>query len=242
MDEDLTSRGYREPNNGLEATNKGLVPVRSLNAILPSSTTSASQRSNPAAKANILAMNTSQFASFAQYTPPPDGPTPLPSKIKSSRAWFPPSTEGASGSSSSYQAGGVPTFGNSVSADLGAQEEGGAVNQWESTCGWRVDLQAASTYLLGPITALLFLVIEISNDYVRFHAYQSALFSIPLIAIRFLLSFIFPAWFITMITLGLVGGIIFMAVRAYKDANQGGLARYHLPWIGEIAERWVEDE
>ncbi|KDQ08449.1 hypothetical protein BOTBODRAFT_37885 [Botryobasidium botryosum FD-172 SS1] len=199
----------------------------------------------PTATTNISAMNTSQFASFAQYTPPPDGPPSAPpSKIKSARAWFPSSTEGASGSSSSYQAGGVPTFGNSVGggADLGIAQEEGAVNQWESTCGWRVDLQAASAYLLGPITALLFLVIEISNDYVRFHAYQSALFSTPLIAIRFLLSFIFPAWFISIITLGLLGGIIFMAVRAYKDANQGGLARYHLPWIGEIAERWVEDE
>lgn len=35
--------------------------------------------------------------------------------------------------------------------------------------------------------------------------------------------------------------------RAFRDANsssigRGGLARYHLPYIGELADRWVGEE
>lgn len=76
------------------------------------------------------------------------------------------------------------------SASAGEAER---ANAWESRFGWRVDLMAAASYLGGPITgesqrtagnlstqwqhesfadadvALLFLILETQNDYVRFH-------------------------------------------------------------------------
>ena len=61
------------------------------------------------------------------------------------------------------------------------------INQWGSKMGLRIDVMAALAYALGPIsgesrisigratgnnllrTALLFLILETQNDYVRFH-------------------------------------------------------------------------
>ena len=31
-------------------------------------------------------------------------------------------------------------------------------------------------------------------------------------------------------------------MRAYRDASQNGLFRYELPYIGEMADRWVGEE
>jgi hypothetical protein len=41
--------------------------------------------------------------------------------------------------------------------------------------------------------------------------------------------------------LGGVGAALYAAYRAYKDAQEG-LSRYWLPYIGEYAERWVNEE
>jgi len=147
--------------------------------------------------------------------------------------------------SSSYQAGGIPNWGSSAGGggnhDTEAQR--GPINEWETRFGWRVDVVAAATYILGPVTALVFLILETHSDYIRFHSYQSALLTTPLILLRLLLGLLhFPAFILTTLTLVIVGVILFMAFRAYQDAHQGGLTRYHLPIIGEIADRWVGDE
>ncbi|KAJ7254098.1 hypothetical protein B0H12DRAFT_1115969 [Mycena haematopus] len=154
-----------------------------------------------------------------------------------------------------------PYFGASASGGLGAVEEAeNQQNQWETRHGLRVDMLAAAAYLLGPISALALLIIETHNDYVRFHgapilficvqpkltppsAYQSALFTTPLVVIRIFASLLqFWGWLRTVITLVLIGSQLYMAVRAYLDASQNGLARYQLPYIGPIAERWLEEE
>ncbi|CAE7229635.1 unnamed protein product [Rhizoctonia solani] len=121
-------------------------------------------------------MSTRQdFASFAAYTPPPDAlPEAGASKFK--RPWFPAHqssnfVQGVAGpSSGSYQAGGVPTFGTSIGGGAGHVEDQMGVNEWETRFGWRADIEAAAAYLGGPITALLLLILETSNDFVRFHA------------------------------------------------------------------------
>ena len=81
-------------------------------------------------------------------------------------------------------------MGGMGSATSGNEEEG-TINQWETRFGMRVDLLAAAAYLLGPISgkyiwswqdymsiliqgliefiALLCLILETHNDYVRFH-------------------------------------------------------------------------
>jgi len=176
--------------------------------------------------------------------PPPDDPaahqhisTPT-SSSRISKAWFPaqPNT--------SYQSGGVPTFNTSSAGGQAVQEAvESQTNQWETRFGLRVDALSALAYLLGPISALLLLILETHNDYVRFHAYQSGLLSGPLLLLRLLLSLLrFPQFFKVIINVVIVASSLFMAAKAFIDADRNGLARFQLPYIGALAERWVTEE
>lgn len=120
-------------------------------------------------------MSSSKYASFAPYvsrrsvlnvnfelrypnlkTPPPDeGLQASTSTTKSpSRPWF-PTHASSQGIDTSYQSGGIPTFNSSASGGLGAAEEAEAQqNQWETRYGMRVDVLAAVTYLLSPVTGM----------------------------------------------------------------------------------------
>ncbi|TFK57292.1 hypothetical protein OE88DRAFT_1650932 [Heliocybe sulcata] len=191
-------------------------------------------------------MSSSNFASFAPYTPPPDDPAYSNRSSLSkgaTRPWFPASST-SQHNISSYQSGGIPTFNTSAAGGAGAVEEAeGQQNQWETRFGMRVDLLAAFAYVLGPLSALLLLVLETQNDYVRFHAYQSALLTTPLLVLRMLLSLLaFPVTLRTIMTVLIICGQLLMAFRAYHDAAQNGLARYQLPYIGPIADNWVKGE
>ncbi|KAG9127480.1 hypothetical protein FRC07_013158 [Ceratobasidium sp. 392] len=198
--------------------------------------------------------NRQDFASFTAYTPPPDAPSEPGTQSKAKRPWFPPhqssnfvqSVAGPSTSSyagSSYQAGAVPTFGNSMGGGAGAVEEQMGVNEWETRFGWRVDIEAAVAYLGGPITALILLILETTNDFVRFHAYQSALLITPLLLLRGLLGLLsFPTFFTFISTMSILISALYMAFHTFRDANGVGLTRYHLPYIGIFAERWLGEE
>jgi len=86
-------------------------------------------------------------------------------------------------------------------------------------------------------------VLETHNDYVRFHAYQSALLMAPLLLVRIFASLLdFPSWVRSFLTIAFALSALYMAVRAYLGASREGLARYHFPRIGLIAERWVLEE
>nr|KIR84900.1 hypothetical protein I308_04649 [Cryptococcus tetragattii IND107] len=99
---------------------------------------------------------------------------------------------------------------------------------------------AAAAYLGGPVTALLLLILETRNDYVRFHAYQSALLTTPLLVLLLLFNLLIPlpAFLRTLFIVVSVGGTLYAAFRAWKDAQEG-LERFWLPYIGPVAERWV---
>ncbi|KAI0094903.1 hypothetical protein BDY19DRAFT_915197 [Irpex rosettiformis] len=191
-------------------------------------------------------MSHTKFASsFAPYTPPPDDPsyvaaTPARSRPSTQRAWFP------SQHVVSYQSGGVPTFDTSQAGGAGTTEtleaaEG--VAAWETRYGFRVDLLGAFAYILGPVSALAILILETHNDYVRFHGYQSALLSTPLLGLYIIISFItISVFFQTVFLLLLVGPLIYMAWQGYAGAARYGLTRFYVPWIGPIADRWVSEE
>ncbi|WVR00013.1 hypothetical protein IAU59_007155 [Kwoniella sp. CBS 9459] len=125
----------------------------------------------------------------------------------------------------------------------GAGADGDRANAWESRFGWRVDVMAAVAYLGGPITALVFLILETQNDYVRFHAYQSALLTTPLLTLILLFRLLIrlPLFLWILLIIASVAVTVYSSFRAWKDAQEG-LSRFWLPYIGEIAERWVSEE
>ncbi|KAH9969030.1 hypothetical protein BC827DRAFT_1167124 [Russula dissimulans] len=185
-------------------------------------------------------------SSFAPYAPPPDDPghpSQPPSTSRFARPWFPtpPSTREVT----SYQSGGIPTWDTAIGGGSGADEEVEAQiqNQWQTRHGMRVDLLAAWAYVLGPVSAFFLLVVETHNDFIRFHAYQSALLTTPLILLRILASLSRLSPFLrTSLTLLLLSSIGFMAFRAHTDASRNGLSRFHVPYIGLLAERWLDEE
>ena len=128
-----------------------------------------------------LSCPSSYRLSLYLQTPPPDDPAHLSSEpVSRPRIWF-------SHSIASYQSGGLPSSTVvSQTAATSTDIERGQHNEWETTYGLRVDLLAAFAYLLGPIsgstvslfsaracistpTALALLILEVHNDYVRFH-------------------------------------------------------------------------
>ncbi|KAF9822194.1 hypothetical protein IEO21_00188 [Rhodonia placenta] len=188
-------------------------------------------------------MSRTNFAtSFAPYTPPPDDPSYASSSKPASRPWLP---RQSAQQPASYQSGGIPTFNTSQAGGLGAVEteaESGS-SIWETRYDMRVDVLAAFAYILGPVSALLLLILETHNDYVRFHAYQSALLSTPLVLLRVLATLLqFSSVICTFFTLFIVVSLLYMMWQAYIDAARNGLARFQIPVIGPIADRWVSEE
>lgn len=95
----------------------------------------------------------------------------------------------------------------------------------------------ALCYFLGPVTGIIFLLLEKKDKFIRFHAWQSTIVFGGLLALRYALNFfLFTAWqsrsFIyTLINMAGVILWIVLMVKAYQGE------KYKLPVVGEIAEK-----
>ncbi|KAI8380068.1 hypothetical protein BD560DRAFT_388349 [Blakeslea trispora] len=168
---------------------------------------------------------------FSPYSPSPDDDRTTRSSHKKQSGF------------SSYQAGNPDSF---AEQGLGASSSHAAVgsqtirvNKYETSLPIRVDIEAALAYVLGPVTGLLLLILERQNDYVRFHAWQSALGFTSLMLAQFILLFIssFLSWVLFFFNLFLM---LYMTYRAYLDGVS--LERYELPYVGIMASDYVDTE
>ncbi|ORX70124.1 hypothetical protein DL89DRAFT_152558 [Linderina pennispora] len=89
------------------------------------------------------------------------------------------------------------------------------------------------------IVGAFLLVFERKNDYVRFHAWQSALFSVGAVLLLIVLALVssFLYWVTLLATIGCLG---YMARRAYIDGAI--FERFALPYVGQIAMQFVDEE
>ncbi len=102
-------------------------------------------------------------------------------------------------------------------------------------------LEGALCYVFGPVTGLLFLVMEQRNTFVRFHALQSIIASVVFIVINIFLTGMstipFMGWIMLIISslISFIGVLvwIFLILKAYRHE------RFRLPIIGDIAEKNV---
>jgi len=102
---------------------------------------------------------------------------------------------------------------------------------------------AVLCYILSFITGILFLALEPynRNPFVRFHAWQSILLSLALIAVyisEFALFFVMPLLLAWMISVALAFGLFFLWLFLMWQAYNG--KRFSLPIIGQIAERQAQ--
>lgn len=108
--------------------------------------------------------------------------------------------------------------------------------------GLAPNIAAALSYVLGLITGIVFILIEKEDQFVRFHAWQSILLSVALIALSIAISIvaIIPilGWiiaFIFAIVYPLV--VLVLWVLLIVKAFQG--AKWKLPYIGDMAEKYA---
>jgi uncharacterized membrane protein len=101
-----------------------------------------------------------------------------------------------------------------------------------ASTGLKKETSAALAYVLGPITGVIFLILEKDNAFVRFHALQSIVVFVGLFAIQWMLG-------ITIILLPLVPlvgivSFILWLVLIYK-AWQG--EEFEVPFAGKLARQ-----
>jgi uncharacterized membrane protein len=114
----------------------------------------------------------------------------------------------------------------------------------KSALGLDGNVTALIGYIIG-IVALVLIFIEKEDKFVRFHAFQAALYWAVAVVVYFVLIFLlgFFAFFssglaflfsllINLFGLIVIGGLIFLAIKSY----QGEVIK--LPVIGRMADEW----
>lgn len=120
--------------------------------------------------------------------------------------------------------------------------QGGGVtgeNIFQTSLGVNLGLEAALAYLLlPPAGAVVLLIFERKSDYVRFHAWQSALVFTAMLMIHVIFSWTTViSWILFVGDLLLIGYLTFGAWRHAET-----LDRVELPFFGRLASSFVDDE
>ena len=91
------------------------------------------------------------------------------------------------------------------------------------------------TYPLGALTGIIFLLIEKDNNFVKFHAIQSIIFSIAYFIITFIITLVpLIGLIVTILSTPLyIAFIVFLAYKAYKHEM------FEIPIIGEFAKKQI---
>jgi uncharacterized membrane protein len=117
----------------------------------------------------------------------------------------------------------------------------------KSSSGLEANIAAALSYLLGPITGVIFFAIEKESPFVRFHAMQSIVTGVAVFALWIVYSIIasvllvipFLGWIVLLLlwaamTLGLLVLWVLLMIKAFQGD------RFKLPYLGDIAEKQAE--
>jgi len=113
-----------------------------------------------------------------------------------------------------------------------------------SSTGLEPNFAAALSYLAGPFSGILILLVERSNEFVRFHAWQAVLglgglglLSAGTLVCSFLTLLISPVVFTLMYRLSEVLALVWVVVWVVCLIKAFSGARWHMPLAGRYAER-----
>lgn len=101
----------------------------------------------------------------------------------------------------------------------------------KSGLGLKKETSGALAYVLGPITGVIFLVLE-KNPFVRFHAMQSIVVFIAIFAIQWMLG-ITVVLVILVPLIGIIGFVLWLML-IYK-AWQG--EEWEVPFVGKLVRQ-----
>lgn len=112
-------------------------------------------------------------------------------------------------------------------------------NVYETSLGLSLAIEAVLAYiLLPPAGGMALLLFEHKSDYVRFHAWQSALLFSALFMVHIIFSWTAViSYMLLTVDLILIGWLSF---GAWKNAET--LDRVEVPFLGRLASSFVDDE
>ncbi|MBK8186224.1 MAG: DUF4870 domain-containing protein [Cellvibrio sp.] len=109
------------------------------------------------------------------------------------------------------------------------------MSETKSSTGMEQNIASLLCYVLGFITGIVFILIEKDNKVVRFHAFQSLFTFLPLFILQYVLAIvlgaILPGIVFTLISLALLGLMIFLIVKAFQNQM------IKLPIVGDLAAK-----
>ncbi|KAF5588695.1 UPF0132 domain-containing protein [Fusarium pseudocircinatum] len=113
------------------------------------------------------------------------------------------------------------------------------VSEFDTSLGMRLDYEACLAYVaFPPLGAIILLILERNSDYVRFHAWQSALLFTAIMVFHLIFSWsTFLSWLFFLCDIALIA---ILTLWAYKDAEI--LDRFEVPFFGALASRFLDDE
>ena len=102
----------------------------------------------------------------------------------------------------------------------------------KTSTGFDANMAAALSYLVGFVTGIIFLVVEKENKFVRFHAMQSTLTFIGIVAIDILLQIVPILGALVVVFVVIPVSAILWLLLMFK-AYQG--EEFKLPLVGQMA-------
>ena len=102
----------------------------------------------------------------------------------------------------------------------------------KTSTGLDANIAAALSYLVGFVTGVIFLLVEKENRFVRFHAMQSTLLFLGIVAIDILLQIVPILGALVVVFVVIPASAVLWLVMMYK-AYQG--EEYKLPLVGQMA-------
>jgi uncharacterized membrane protein len=102
----------------------------------------------------------------------------------------------------------------------------------KTSTGFDANVAAALTYLVGFVTGIIFLLVEKDNKFVRFHAMQSTLVFIGIVAVDILLQIVPILGALVVVFIVIPVSAILWLLLMYK-AYQG--EEFKLPLVGQMA-------
>ncbi len=106
----------------------------------------------------------------------------------------------------------------------------------KSSTGLEENVAAFLAYIVGPITGVLFIVLEKKSKFVKFHAFQSLFFSLGALIVTYVLGRIpVVGW-----VLETPVGILFLLVWIYCLVKSIQGKKFKLPIVGGMAEKYAK--